>query len=555
MAANKRVRKSDEFNAKEDQQKSLLTNLYNSRDDEKPEKVVLECKDGRVLAHKSILIAGSDYFFAMFSHTNIENETNVASFLDTSVEVMNIVIKFIYAQDIPTRPEITDALISETIIAADKMQLNGLFDEYWNLYSIPITLDKFLNVWQLAEMFNVDETIQNVRIFVLNHMKQISEIDILYDITVTQLENLIVNNVSQLRPAKIGEFITFLLTWGGTKEATETRIDDIINLISKCDIKKLPNHILRNLMSNNQVVVNSAAIYEVLSKEATSRWLTVLKPQIGIYAFVIENGKCEYSVNFLKDLEDVWCSIPKEIHLENWFPAVSRPGAVFFFKFSQFDNNTRGFVAHDETTSTRYNHVEQIALDDSITSETSDYKEIFFRRTSTSYACFNFGQKKWRVINFNDQINDCRCMLLPSDDGKYLFDVDDRHIKIVNIWLGTCVTKEKLPGNWQSIKCRSFDTEPAQKVIFFQKSPNSSLLIYHIESDCWNIVPLPNVRFDVFMYVSFDEECLIFEKTDVAYNVYSLKTMMKLTTFNIPNNFNGCIYFDVSIKMHSLGEA
>uniref|UniRef100_T1J066 BTB domain-containing protein n=1 Tax=Strigamia maritima TaxID=126957 RepID=T1J066_STRMM len=241
--------RSFEINANENQQNLILTNLYNSRDDDLSEKVILECKDGRILAHKWILTAGSDYFRGMFNHGNIENSTNKASFLDITCEVMNIIIKFIYGQDIPTRPEITDALIRETLVAADKMQLNVLFNNYWILYTTSITLDNFLNIWQLAEMFNDEEMLKNIEIFVLHHMKQISETDVFSDITENQMTSL----NDPMNTDKYGDFIVFYLTWSIKTSKTSLTTKRGLNFISNCGLENISDYSLRSLLSADVV--------------------------------------------------------------------------------------------------------------------------------------------------------------------------------------------------------------------------------------------------------------------------------------------------------------
>uniref|UniRef100_T1IWK3 BTB domain-containing protein n=1 Tax=Strigamia maritima TaxID=126957 RepID=T1IWK3_STRMM len=170
-------------------------NLYDLLIDGQLENVTLNCKNGHVHEHKSILTAGSDYFAAMFNHNTIENETNVVSLPDISLNVMNIIIKFLRGKNIPTEDEITESLIRETLVAADKLQLKDLFDEYWIIYSTTITVDNFIYIWKLAEMFNDDETAEKVRKFIVKNTKNISNSDILANMTETQLECIITGDL------------------------------------------------------------------------------------------------------------------------------------------------------------------------------------------------------------------------------------------------------------------------------------------------------------------------------------------------------------------------
>uniref|UniRef100_T1J071 BTB domain-containing protein n=1 Tax=Strigamia maritima TaxID=126957 RepID=T1J071_STRMM len=300
-----------EVNLKENQQRLILTNLYKSRDDGKSDQVVLECQDGQILAHKSVLRSGSDYFRGMFTHATTENEFNRVLLHDTSIEVMNIIIKFIYAQDIPSRLEMTGALMAETLIAADKMQLNILFNNYWILFTTPITLDNFSNIWQLAELLTKEDTIHKVQVFLIIHMKQLMEAEFLCDMTVMQLESL----VTKVKPHKLGEFIILLATWGLKTVREESNTENVLNLMTKCELKKLPQYSLKHLLSN-EIVRKLAPIYNILSKEASSRWSTMpKKQQIQIFAFAVRSyGLCRFSVSFLDDL----------------YPAVSKTGEIYY---------------------------------------------------------------------------------------------------------------------------------------------------------------------------------------------------------------------------------
>uniref|UniRef100_T1J062 BTB domain-containing protein n=1 Tax=Strigamia maritima TaxID=126957 RepID=T1J062_STRMM len=537
----------------EGQDVGILTNLYNSRNVETSE-IVLECRDGNVIVHRNLITAGSDYFHAMFNHPNIENDSSMVSFDDTTVQVMNIVKKFVYGQELPTKVEITDDLIQETIIAADRMQIRGLFQRYWILFTTPITVDNFLNVWEMAEMFHQAETIENIRMFIFKNTKIILETGIVSIITLTQLKSVVECDLNRLTTNNLVDFVNFLMIWATsatTGEKTQ-RIQDVYTLIMKCNIvKRLPDQFLRSFLETNQLVIKSASINFLFSREATSRWLTVTKPEIRIFAFEITSG-----FRMLNNINrNTWVPImPIDTRLENWFPAVSRTGALFYFNFSQNDKSKTRFVAFDANTGETYTQTQDSTMN-ILSSETANRKEIFFRRTNSSYSCFNFDLKKWRSVSFRNYINDCKCMLLATDK-KYFFDVDERHIKIIDTRiLKTYVTKQKLPGNWLTVKCKSLNRKSPRKLIFFQRCP-SCLLVYETEKDSWSILLTPDITSDVFMYVSYDEDCLIFERTVSAYNVYSLKTMRKVVECIIPNNVGTSrFHIDVNVKMHSLGDA
>uniref|UniRef100_T1J076 BTB domain-containing protein n=1 Tax=Strigamia maritima TaxID=126957 RepID=T1J076_STRMM len=506
-------------NKMESQQQLILSTLYTTRDVGNLDKVVLECNDGLINAHKTVLIAGSDYFRVVFNPDSIENETNVVTLQDTSIEVMDIVIKFIYAQDIPIQPEMPASLICDLVFTADKMQLKGLFDKFWSIYTTPITLESFKKVWQLANIFNQTKTINILQNFILKNVKQISKANKLCDITETQLASFIDN----LGTNNFGDFIILLLNWGKEKKIDyltwekEQKIEDVLlNLIpNKCDLQKISDFSLQNLLSS-KVVVQTASLYNVLNKEAISRWLKTIKQEVEIFAFEVKAQKCEHRVFSLNQL--VWSPTVEHVDLhddpDNFYSAVSRRGNIFYF--SPLPNNS-GIEAIEGSTGKNFSLFDEV-LFDNFMSETANSTEVFFRQTDTSFSCFNLDLKTWRKLEFNDQINDCRWMILATEDGKYYFEVNNHRIKIIDTKLGTCVRKINDHGN---------------------------LLIYDIAFDCWYTMSLPNVQFRLTLCVSCEDDYLLFEKSDTdLHNVYSLKTKMKVTQYTYSEDFDGFIYFD-----------
>uniref|UniRef100_T1J069 BTB domain-containing protein n=1 Tax=Strigamia maritima TaxID=126957 RepID=T1J069_STRMM len=499
-------------------QSLLLTYLYYTREDEDVgqlfETVVLQCENGDCLpAHKSVLAVGSDYFRAMFTHTgNIENETNFASFPDTSAEVMNIIIKYLYRQKLPTQHEITDTLMRETLITSDKMQLKGLFDVYWKLYSTPITLVNFLNIWEYADMFFQAGTLENIRMFVVENSEQISKSDILADVTEGQLQSIIDCNLDKLESDKLGNFINFLLSWGWKGK---NRMTCVWMFLAKCDISKLSDFLLWKLISSNQTVIKFPAIYNVLSKQVTSRWLRAVEPRFQIHAFKKSAGKTwKHSITYLNN--ERWNTNTKEKKRRDCFPALSGTGSLFNYKINKHNLFGHQFTVYDSSGNLFFMSEEFTFDINNIESETANRKEIFFRSSPFTYLCFNTENKElFRVSTTGTHY--CRSMLLATDE-KYFFDLNDRCIQIVNRKSGACRIMKKLPGNWKSVKCKFLEEGPATKLIFFQKSPISCLLIYDIGKSSWSNVFTPNITGEVVFLIYFDGDCLIFEKSNVTCN-------------------------------------
>uniref|UniRef100_T1JLS0 BTB domain-containing protein n=1 Tax=Strigamia maritima TaxID=126957 RepID=T1JLS0_STRMM len=529
------------------QQIRVWSNLYKAREDEGERGiVVMNCTNGRVLAHRNILEATNDYFLNLLSDHHPANEPTEV-YIDTTQELMNIVVKCIYEQELPGRNEITATLTHEILIAAVKFKLKRLFEIYWGFYSTSINLDNFLDVWNTAEMYNA--TIENIRKFVWENMKEMSETDILSHLTVTQLDSIVSNTADKLEPEEFGDLIIFLVNWVAKDTSVrEDKIKYAMKLISKGDISILPDFILREIMSNNEIVTNPTEISIILGNEVISRW-TATKPRLQIHVFENHNRKWSRSIYNVNDDEWVLPTHKETKSLGSWFPSVSTNGSILYYSFNSVGRNKRGFVAY-ESGKTHVHDFEDFSLSQT-PSETANFKEIFFKRSPDTYACFNTQLKTWRTVQFNDLMADCKCMLLATE-GKYFFDLDERRIKIVDVVSGKCVIKDKLPGRWDSVKCnKSLCRRSTEKLIFFRRGVDSRFLIYNIRRDTWSVVAAPNIKGEVIMYVLYDDDCLFFEKANDGrdFFVYSMKTMEKVTEFREPyGRFDTEFVFDVCVK-------
>uniref|UniRef100_T1J072 Uncharacterized protein n=1 Tax=Strigamia maritima TaxID=126957 RepID=T1J072_STRMM len=475
------------------------------------------------------------------------------------VPEMNIVIKFIYAQYIPIDPEMPNSLICDLIFTADKMQLKGLFDKFWTIYTTSITVENFLHVWQLAEIFNQHETVNSVHKFILTNSKKISRSGKLPEISARKMESIIDN----LSPNNLSDFIILLISWEKQK-----KVEGVLqNLIPKCHVREMSDSSLQNLLSNE--VVKSAQIYSMLSTEVVTRWLT-RKAQIQIFAFKLTPQKCEHQVFCLNKSE----RLSREEHVldvengethEKFFAAVSGTGNVFYF---QCLPNDSGIIAIERSTGEKYSQIGQVMSDD-LVSHTSNFKEVFFRRTNTSYWCFNFDLKTWRLLEFiaiidqillKNLIDDCAWMILATEDGKYFFEIEDYEdqIKIVDIKTATCETRNKLPGNWNFVRCKNLGDISQKKLIFVDLFFHFNFLIYDIDYDCWSLIALPDIQHGLSICVSYDDDCLLVEKPQInagigKCNIYSLKTRKKVTEFiSIEQEHDldhDLVYFDASFKI------
>ena len=110
----------------------ILLDLRKLRDESKFTDVILCLSDGKEIpSHKAILGCRSSAFEAMFSHDKmLENQDNRVKIDDISSEIMEMILNFVYGEEINVEMEYARDIIT----AADKVSL------MWNNFKIIFTL-------------------------------------------------------------------------------------------------------------------------------------------------------------------------------------------------------------------------------------------------------------------------------------------------------------------------------------------------------------------------------------------------------------------------------
>ena len=80
--------------------------------------VILCFGDKELKAHKNILSARSSVFEAMFSHDLSETRQNRVTIEDVSVDVFEVLLKYIYTGQV----ELDETFAADLLVAADKVQ-------------------------------------------------------------------------------------------------------------------------------------------------------------------------------------------------------------------------------------------------------------------------------------------------------------------------------------------------------------------------------------------------------------------------------------------------
>ncbi|KAK0161324.1 hypothetical protein PV327_009805 [Microctonus hyperodae] len=123
----------------------------------------------RIKAHKTILIARSEVFSAMFSHEMKEQSKNEAIINDISAEVFEKMLEYIYTDKVTN----LDALASELLYAADKYALEGLKEQCGMSLWKKINVNNAADILVLAYRHNIIELLEFTQNFIHNHIVDI----------------------------------------------------------------------------------------------------------------------------------------------------------------------------------------------------------------------------------------------------------------------------------------------------------------------------------------------------------------------------------------------
>lgn len=115
--------------------------------------------------HKSILMARSPVFQAMFEHSMKENAENVVEIVDVKHEVLNELFRFIYAGKVNA----IESIAEDLLVAADKYLVQDLKTMCETDLCLNISVDNVLQYISLASMNNATELkSQAISFFVSN---------------------------------------------------------------------------------------------------------------------------------------------------------------------------------------------------------------------------------------------------------------------------------------------------------------------------------------------------------------------------------------------------
>lgn len=122
--------------------------------------------------HKSILAARSRVFSAMFEHQMLETTNHEVTITDISCEALNKLIQYVYSGNIENINEISEEIIKELLVAADKYELDDLKFMCEVILFNRLNLNNAIETLVFADSHNADALRKQVIQFIIGHNRE-----------------------------------------------------------------------------------------------------------------------------------------------------------------------------------------------------------------------------------------------------------------------------------------------------------------------------------------------------------------------------------------------
>nr|XP_015915668.2 speckle-type POZ protein B [Parasteatoda tepidariorum] len=145
---------------------SLQSDIRNLFSDKNFCDIKIRGNDGIVEAHKSILIARSPVFHAMFQQEMLETQTGIVDIPDADIDTLNFFVNFLYSD---TLEKIDYDRLKKLLILADKYEVRRLIEICASFLRCDISERNACDIASLANMFNHTDLKSFALDFIVDH--------------------------------------------------------------------------------------------------------------------------------------------------------------------------------------------------------------------------------------------------------------------------------------------------------------------------------------------------------------------------------------------------
>ncbi|KAF4076745.1 hypothetical protein AMELA_G00218700 [Ameiurus melas] len=130
--------------------------------------VILRVDKVEFKVHKIILSAHSPYFRLLFTKGSSSDQT-VYTITDVSPDIMELVIHYIYTQEI----QITTDNVQALFVMADRLLMQDLVRHCCDFQKAHLSPENCLGIWQYAEAYSCNELQDQAYIYALHHFEDV----------------------------------------------------------------------------------------------------------------------------------------------------------------------------------------------------------------------------------------------------------------------------------------------------------------------------------------------------------------------------------------------
>nr|XP_039255350.1 kelch-like protein 12 [Styela clava] len=247
---------SADFGIKDNEHNTLMMQkLDDMRKEKRLSDFTIKVGNEEFPVHRNVMSAGSDYFYAMLSHDNLESNTGIVDMKEVDVDSVKLSIDYIYTGNASITLEKSEQILH----VANIMQLSRFCEKISEFLQAQLGPKSFFIIRQLAIKFNMKGLVKACDQYAVGHLGSIAKVEEFnklhneYVIFLITCEWSLYSEDSKLK---------ILLQW--IKADTESRAEYFIEMFEKLNIDKITPSYGSYLARNDSFCSSSAEFLKLL---------------------------------------------------------------------------------------------------------------------------------------------------------------------------------------------------------------------------------------------------------------------------------------------------
>ncbi|XP_041348810.1 kelch-like protein 12 [Gigantopelta aegis] len=316
--------------------KSILMTMNNLRKSETLCDVQLRVENQSFAAHRIVLAACSDYFFAMFTNEMSEKSQSVIELHDISANVIKVLLDFVYTETVNVSVE----NVQELLPAACLLQLTGVKQACCEFLEKQLDCSNCLGIKIFAENHSCDVLWQAAESYSLRHFEDVVDEEEFKSLSLQEVMRLMGSDELQVK----SEEQVFEAVIGWTKHEEESRRECLTKLLECVRLPLLSARYITDVVDNEPLVKQSHRCRDLLD-EAKKFHLRPdlrihmdgprMKPRTGTVELLVVLGGFGCHQNLVDAVEkfdpntDEWSRLPNLTRRRRYVTAASLYGKLY----------------------------------------------------------------------------------------------------------------------------------------------------------------------------------------------------------------------------------